>query len=46
MDTDRKRLAGWKWLNESGMMEINGELAIVAPPRTDRFNNPVPEGGV
>ncbi len=36
----------WKWLNESRMIEINGELAIAAPARTDWFNNPVPENGV
>ena len=36
----------WKWLNESRMVEINGELAITAPPKTDWFNNPVPENGV
>jgi len=36
----------WKWLNESKMIEINGELAITAPPKTDWFNNPVPENGV
>lgn len=37
---------GWKWLNESSMVETNGEIAIAAPPRTDWFNNPVPEDGV
>ena len=38
--------SNWKWLNESRMMEANGELAIVAPARTDWFNNPVPANGV
>lgn len=38
--------SNWKWLNESRMMEANGELAIVAPARTDWFNNPVPADGV
>ena len=37
---------GWKWLNESSIMEANGEIAIAAPPRTDWFNNPVPKDGV
>ena len=37
--------SGWKWLNESRMMEVDGELAILAPARTDWFNNPIPEGG-
>ena len=46
MNTDKICFTGWKWLNESDMVEINGELAIVAPPRTDWFNNPVPEEGV
>jgi len=36
----------WKWLNESRMIETNGELAIAAPPKTDWFNNPIPENGV
>ena len=36
----------WKWLNKSRMMEVNGELAILAPAKTDWFNNPVPENGV
>ena len=35
----------WGWLNESQMMEVNGEIAIVAPAGTDWFNNPVPEDG-
>ena len=46
MNTETMNFAGWQWLNESEMVEINGELAIVAPPRTDWFNNPVPEDGV
>ena len=37
-------LNDWKWLNESQAMTAGGELAILAPPRTDWFNNPVPEG--
>ena len=37
--------AGWKWLNESSVTAENGEIAIAAPPRTDWFNNPVPENG-
>ncbi len=37
--------SGWKWLNESRMMLMNGELAIAAPAETDWFNNPVPENG-
>ena len=36
----------WKWLNESQMIEMNGELAITAPAGTDWFNNPVPEDGI
>ncbi|MBR0267557.1 MAG: DUF1349 domain-containing protein [Clostridia bacterium] len=36
----------WKWLNESRMIETNGELAITAPAKTDWFNNPVPENGM
>ncbi len=35
----------WGWLNESQMMEVNGEIAIIAPAGTDWFNNPVPEDG-
>ena len=46
MNTDKICFTGWKLLNEGDMVEINGELAIVAPPRTDWFNNPVPEEGV
>lgn len=37
--------ANWKWLNESQVMAANGEVAILAPAKTDWFNNPVPEGG-
>ena len=37
--------SGWKWLNESRMMTVNGETAIAAPAKTDWFNNPVPENG-
>ena len=36
----------WRWLNESQMMEAGGEIAIMAPERTDWFNNPIPENGV
>ena len=46
MDHKQVSFAGWKWLNESRMMETNGEIAIAAPPRTDWFNNPVPEDGI
>ena len=35
----------WKWLNESRVLSMNGEVAIVAPANTDWFNNPVPEKG-
>ena len=35
----------WKWLNESQVMSVNGELAILAPARTDWFNSPVPVNG-
>lgn len=35
----------WKWLNESSVMMMNGELAITAPAETDWFNNPIPENG-
>ena len=35
----------WKWLNESRVMTMNGEIAIAAPANTDWFNNPVPENG-
>lgn len=44
MGSPKMCFEGWKWLNESRMMEVNGEIAIVAPARTDWFNNPVPEG--
>ena len=37
--------ANWKWLNESQVMSVNGELAILAPARTDWFNSPVPVSG-
>lgn len=36
----------WKWLNESRMVTVNGEIAILSPANTDWFNNPVPENGV
>ena len=36
----------WKWLNESRLIEANGEVAIVAPGFTDWFNNPIPVDGV
>ena len=38
--------SGWKWLNESQMIETNGEIAIIAPAKTDWFNNPVQENGM
>ena len=38
-------LADWKWLNQSAAIEMNGEIAITAPPHTDWFNNPIPENG-
>lgn len=37
--------SNWKWLNESKMVEANGELVIQAPGCTDWFNNPIPENG-
>lgn len=37
--------AGWKWLNESRIVNVNGEVAIAAPAKTDWFNNPVPVNG-
>ena len=45
MESGQMNFKEWKWLNESQMMEINGEIAIAAPPQTDWFNNPVPENG-
>lgn len=33
---------GWKWLNESRMINGNGEVVIYAPGNTDWFNNPIP----
>ncbi len=45
MESRQMNFDGWKWLNESRMMEVNGEIAILAPARTDWFNNPVPENG-
>lgn len=39
-------LQGWKWLNESRMIDAGDELVIYAPEYTDWFNNPVPEEGV
>ena len=35
----------WKWLNESQVMTMNGEIAIAAPAETDWFNNPIPVNG-
>lgn len=35
-------LANWKWLNESQMINENGEVVIFAPSNTDWFNNPIP----
>ena len=37
--------SAWKWLNESQLINQNGETAIVAPGHTDWFNNPVPANG-
>ena len=37
--------SGWKWLNESRLTEDGAELTIAAPPKTDWFNNPIPEDG-
>lgn len=37
--------ADWKWLNESRIVNVNGEVAIAAPAKTDWFNNPVPVNG-
>ena len=34
--------ASWKWLNESQMINENGEVVIFAPSNTDWFNNPIP----
>ena len=36
----------WKWLNKSSIIETNGELSIIAPAKTDWFNNPIPENGI
>lgn len=36
---------GWKWLNESQMVNGGNEVAIYAPGHTDWFNNPVPVDG-
>lgn len=33
----------WKWINESRMINENGDIVIYAPAKTDWFNNPVPE---
>ena len=35
----------WKWLNESPVIMADGDIAIVAPERTDWFNDPVPKDG-
>ncbi len=35
----------WKWLNESSIINENGEIVIYAPGHTDWFNNPIPENG-
>lgn len=35
--------ANWKWLNESKMINENGEVVIYAPANTDWFNTPIPE---
>ena len=36
----------WKWLNESQLINKNGELVIYAPGKTDWFNDPIPKNGV
>ncbi len=36
---------GWKWLNESRIINEKGEIVIYAPAYTDWFNNPIPEDG-
>ncbi|MBR2054167.1 MAG: DUF1349 domain-containing protein [Clostridia bacterium] len=38
-------MTGWKWLNESPMVNGGNEVAIYAPGCTDWFNNPVPVDG-
>lgn len=38
-------MTGWKWLNESQMVNGGNEVAIFAPGHTDWFNNPVPVDG-
>ncbi len=38
-------LTNWKWLNESPIITADGDIAIVAPPRTDWFNDPIPKEG-
>lgn len=38
-------MTGWKWLNESQMVNGGNEVAIYAPGHTDWFNNPVPVDG-
>ncbi len=35
----------WKWLNESPIIMADGDIAIVAPPHTDWFNDPIPKEG-
>ena len=38
-------MTGWKWLNESQIINEGNEVVIYAPRHTDWFNNPVPEDG-
>ena len=38
-------MTGWKWLNESQIINEGNEVVIYAPGHTDWFNNPVPEDG-
>ena len=46
MEVLQMDFGNWKWLNESGRTEVNGEIAIAAPAHTDWFNDPVPQGGM
>lgn len=38
-------MTGWKWLNESQIINEGNEVVIYAPGHTDWFNNPVPKDG-
>ena len=39
-------IKNFKWLNESKITTDGDKITITAPPKTDYFNNPVPENGV